>query len=769
MRINTNLTAMNTYTQYTKNQTKISGAVAKLSSGYAINSAADNAAGLAISEKMRAQIRGLDKASSNAQDAISLVQTAEGALDSSTEILQRMREIAVQSASDTNENEIDRAALQDEFSQLQSELNDIAKNTTFNKKNLLDGSLASTKTTVDITNLTNATTAVSVGKAAAGNYSFSVSVKQETSAVSSADATGAAALGTTATATIDTATVAMGANSADTALYNGNYTLSAAVDEATASVTVTATGDNGQTFTSMLEKAYIDNQSSLEFNFETAANAGDAFKMTLNLKEPTDADSINALQTLATAIDDVTVSVDGGVDAVAATYGVYANVTGAKSVKLNANDSSVTFNNSVTVSFDQLTATDVAVDAQSSQVLTPTDEATTIVDGGGAAHSSISIDLSANFAGLTTGNEFAVKIGDNVYTGTYRGETGSDLDDLIATTLADVTAADDNAGVYSLTVSAGVATWETNANNNPTAFTLDGNTVVDAGTAVVDFCAPASTADNVTYTLGTATTAASFATANVTAQWSGATTGDTVYYQLGDTVYSGAFDTNATTTIANLLNGKSYTDSNNVTYSFTGAAAGVATFTATTVGVTTDPANIAGNGSLVATGNSATLSDGLVSKLGKTTDEGTTSTTATTFTVNVKANKGVTFQVGANEGDEMTINIDKMDSRTLGVNSAKVASGESAKVAIDAVDAALNKVSAMRANLGAVQNRLEYKIDNLNTSSTNLTSAESQIRDVDMAKEMTDFTNANILSQAATAMLAQANSLPQSVLSLIKG
>ena len=121
MRINTNLTAMNTFTQYTKNNNKIANSVAKLSSGFAINSAADNAAGLAISEKMRAQIRGLSQASTNAQDAISLTQTAEGSLGASTEILQRMRELAVQSANDTNENEIDREALQDEFSQLQEE------------------------------------------------------------------------------------------------------------------------------------------------------------------------------------------------------------------------------------------------------------------------------------------------------------------------------------------------------------------------------------------------------------------------------------------------------------------------------------------------------------------------------------------------------------------------------------------------------------------------------------------------------------------------
>ena len=155
MRINTNITAMNTYTQYTKNNSKIASSVKKLSSGYAINSAADNAAGLAISEKMRAQIRGLSQASTNSQDAISLTQTAEGALSSSTEILQRMRQLSVQSANDTNANSVDREALQDEFSQLQTELDDISSTTTFNKKNLLDGSLATTQKNVTNASLAN--------------------------------------------------------------------------------------------------------------------------------------------------------------------------------------------------------------------------------------------------------------------------------------------------------------------------------------------------------------------------------------------------------------------------------------------------------------------------------------------------------------------------------------------------------------------------------------------------------------------------------------
>ena len=142
MRINNNLMSMNTYRQYSINSANAASSTEKLSSGFRINRAGDDAAGLAISEKMRAQIRGLNMASKNSQDAISLVQTAEGALNETHSILQRMRELATQSASDTNDSEtVDRDALNKEFQALKSEINDIAQKTAFNGKSLLDGSL----------------------------------------------------------------------------------------------------------------------------------------------------------------------------------------------------------------------------------------------------------------------------------------------------------------------------------------------------------------------------------------------------------------------------------------------------------------------------------------------------------------------------------------------------------------------------------------------------------------------------------------------------
>ena len=134
-----NLTAMNSNRQLGVTTGSQAKSAEKLSSGYRINRAGDDAAGLKISEKMRSQVRGLDRASTNAQDGVSLIQTAEGALNEAHSILQRMNELAVQGANDTNEN-IDRDAINQELDQLTQELDRISTTTQFNKQNLLDGS-----------------------------------------------------------------------------------------------------------------------------------------------------------------------------------------------------------------------------------------------------------------------------------------------------------------------------------------------------------------------------------------------------------------------------------------------------------------------------------------------------------------------------------------------------------------------------------------------------------------------------------------------------
>ncbi len=141
LQINTNIAAMNAYRNLSSTQGSMATSLERLSSGLRINRAADDAAGLAISEKLRAQANGLNQATANAQDGISLIQTAEGALNESHAILQRMRQLAVQSANDTNSDD-DRLAIQKEVDALGEELGRLSDATEFNGKKLLDGSFS---------------------------------------------------------------------------------------------------------------------------------------------------------------------------------------------------------------------------------------------------------------------------------------------------------------------------------------------------------------------------------------------------------------------------------------------------------------------------------------------------------------------------------------------------------------------------------------------------------------------------------------------------
>mgnify|MGYP000313088806 CR=1 FL=1 len=164
-----NLSAMNTNRQMGTITSSLQKSTEKLSSGYRINRAGDDAAGLSISEKMRSQIRGLNKASSNAQDGISLIQVAEGALNETHSILQRMNELATQAASDTNTS-IDRTAISAEMDQLTSEINRIQSTTQFNTMNLLDGSF---KGDLQVGSLNGQTISISISKMNAGSIGVS--------------------------------------------------------------------------------------------------------------------------------------------------------------------------------------------------------------------------------------------------------------------------------------------------------------------------------------------------------------------------------------------------------------------------------------------------------------------------------------------------------------------------------------------------------------------------------------------------------------------
>ena len=580
MRINNNLVAMNTHRQLGISNTAGSKSMERLSSGYRINRAGDDAAGLAISEKMRAQIRGLNQASRNAQDAISLVQTAEGALNETQAILQRMRELAVQSATDTNTAE-DRAEIQKEINQLSSEINRIGNTTEFNTMKLLDGSRADTMKTVK----------TSEDKIVAGKGG-DVSVKY------------ALGIGFTATA-------AEAIDGWKKAISDGiKITSDTAADDA-----VSWSGLNLSTGGSVEIGKDTNGNLTISIDVENASG------VELNHSITIDAETLNL----------------GAVD------GKYA----------------VNFHG---VEFDL----DVKAFA--------------------AAGGSVTLDLKAAKGGGANVN----------VTGTYGLEND---------------------------FASGAAEF--------TQFTIDGSNTALVGVESIEI----TTDDGQTFTIKG--------------------------YD-GDTATAAALlETSVTLTAA-------LTTSGTFAYSENGIE-----FTLKIIN------NTAGSAITKFKTQKIDIKD-LVAQV----------TTETTTTEEVETKQSLYMQIGANEGQTMQISLNDMRAAALGVTSKEAANGfasstdvtndtefeyaldvstqKGASKAITTIQAAIDKVSAERSKLGAIQNRLEHTIKNLDNVSENLQASESRIRDVDMAKEMMEFTKQNILQQAATAMLAQANQLPQTVLQLLR-
>lgn len=563
MVISTNMSALNTTNQLNKNSALMNSALEKLSSGYSINSAADNAAGLAISETMRAQIQGLDQASSNSQDAISLVQTADGALSETTSILERMRELAVQAASDTLTDE-NREAIQDEVDQLRQELDRISNDTEFNTKKLLDGSSGST-------------TAVS---------------------------------GTNSSA-IDTAATVAG-NTTKSGTYTVNYT--AVATQATTGTTATsATGITAET----------DSASAF---------AGDI--------------TINGT-TVTIAAGDTIQGVLEKINAASDTTGVTAslNTDDASNAFIQLNDATYGSDSEITLAADNATLT-------------------------GLFNATDSTDATSV---TVTGTDAA---------GTINGAIASAQGNTL--TAFDLTVTGDDAALAALN--------EAYATTNAAAITAVSTALSDLATAMGSSSGATSQAAD----------------------------------QAAATAYSGdPSDTNK----AALLAQAALSDDTTVT-------------------------------SALATYNAAVDALALIP--------------VATADVTVDASNALTFQIGANSGQTMTISLNDMDANSLGVAGSSSTTGidlttvSSATSAVTVLDAAIKKVSAERSNLGAIQNSLESNINNLDTESENLTSAESNIRDTDMASVMAEYTKLSVITQAATAMLAQANQQPQQVLTLLQ-
>ncbi len=304
-----------------------------------------------------------------------------------------------------------------------------------------------------------------------------------------------------------------------------------------------------------------------------------------------------------------------------------------------------------------------------------------------------------------------------------------------ATGIIDVTGATEATAAAATIAVAGdtAATKNISINGHTISYTSTLATTANNGDAI------AAAINAVTEEVGA--TAVSDGTGNVTITSTGSVGSADVLTYSGDAETFAAGVTTATT-------------ANGVDATITGTAGGV---------------NVAGT--YVATGDKITFATGnykgLELKLNaKTMDTGNATDNLANFTIT--ANNSLTLHIGANEGQNTTLSLNKMDAVSLGINTLDLTTQAGAEAAITTIDNAITTVSSERAKLGANQNRLEHTINNLSASSENLSAAESQIRDVDMAKQMTEFTKNNILSQAAQSMLAQANQQPQNVLQLLQ-
>nr|WP_096202432.1 flagellin [Bacillus sp. FJAT-45350] len=600
MIINNNIPALNTYRQMGANQGAAANSMEKLASGLRINRAGDDAAGLAISEKMRAQIRGLDQASRNSQDGISMIQTAEGALQETHNILQRMRELAVQASNDTNV-EVDREEIQKEMNQLTSEINRIGNTTEFNTQKILNGGMDSKGNDV----ITPATAAKFGGVDSAG----------------------------------DALTTAF------------TLTAGGTISATTGATAISATGSIkvGDTTFSLNELFESYGEADENGNFNAGFDALDQDKFLADLKNVTSG---------GTKLSDV-------VD-----------------IKFNSSN--------------QLEMTSKAEGANASITVTV----------GGADEDSV--------AGLFGFGDAATLNGVGKQTG---DPTTIQKHGLQATGSFDMT------GTF--TVKKG-----------------DGMTIKIEGENAVDI----KFNQEKTYTVDTSSDD----------------------YELQQDAMRAEFIKDLNAALQNAgLDGKvtaSLSKDNEIQ---------LISETGKDIEITKISDSIKDN-----TGLDTNAELGNVQQIVGPGAQGSG------FTAK--------FQIGANTGQSINLNINDMRASALGItgnagqqgfskdnnvtngtNDIKaeaaldVSTHESASAAITTINNAIEKVSGERSNLGAIQNRLEHTISNLNNASENLQAAESRIRDVDMAREVMEMTKNNILSQASQSMLAQANQQPQSVLQLL--
>lgn len=689
--INTNVQSLNSQRMLNKSSMETSTAMERLSSGKQINSAKDDAAGLVISNRMTSQIRGLDRAVANANDGVSLIQTAEGAMEESTNILQRMRELSIQSANGIY-NDSDRSTLDAEVQQLVSELDRIAETTSFNGQNLLDGTLG--KVDLQVGSEANQTISLKIGALDAKTLGMgSTSVDFLSSSTTLATLTGTEALGH------------------NDVLINGQ--------------SVVALGDASLDGTDADAAQQVLDAINTNVNGITAGMLTESTSTVIGDGVLSDAESVTID---VTNLDGTTYSVEvGGATESLSELADKINDQSGGRISASIGDDgqiSISANDAAAIAFtDGGGALGTIADESGQIILTSDNDDPIRVERGGTG---------------TLEQLDALGFRENNKPGTVEGQGIADPSQ--AWGVGDVTIN----GTAIASETAAEASLQ-NKINNINAVTSDtGVTATAFTTATLDFAAVDLTSlagGDVDINGVTVTTTAGGAT--------------TTLQDVADDL-NGFSD--ATGVSASVLGTRLVLEGNVASLNILDGLAGDVT---AAFGDGTGTASLLGSSDEVA-GVAATVLDGTIA------------TGEVLGGIKLTSNDGgpISVELGANATQA---DIGLLESNVSGggafgsaISTISIATQAGAQKAIDVIDNAINTVSSTRADLGAVNNRLDFTISNLSNISEKTSSARSAIVDADFAAETANLSRAQVLQQASQAMLAQANAAPQQVLSLLR-
>lgn len=775
--INTNVASLNAQRQLVKSGDDLMTAMERLSSGRRINTAADDAAGLAISNRMTSQIRGLNQAIRNASDGISMIQTAEGALDETTNILQRIRELAIQSANGIYNDE-NRATLDAEVQQLVSELDRIAATTTFNGQTLLDGSLgdvdlqvgAQSNETISVsiqaldaktlglgsqsadvagTHTANLAAPLSFSEGdilingqSIGSFDGATDSFEDLLAQINENIEGVTAFGFNEVEAETTGTGVASGGANDTLsliITDPNGTQATYVLGATTNLDDLVETVNNQTAGKVT--AVLNDENKLVLANNTGATIEWAISGTGNAADITAITGVPAAD--QTAYGQIGLESDSG-NEITVTAGAQGTATDLANIGFQENrgDSTVlggTLNNTA-LNFGDLTINGVIIDEEDTDTLQgKVDNINAVTDDTGVIANLKAEDRGA--FDLSTISTELITLAAQDFTAMGGGDEVIVINGVSITLSAQATDAVSLAAALDAQFSnTGVHVWVDDDNGDIHMFS-ETNITLEEGANGAD----------VTAALGFNGTQVGAAGAAVTTSASALTDNDTLRINNTEVVLTDVSSIDAVIADINAQQGT------------------------TGVFATTNE-----SGEMVLTSNAAfQVSAGNVNGskvmhvLGLSSDPTAVLNNAPGLELISINGTPISIEVttaGATNTGLITQN--KPSSGTgfgASISSISVATEPGAQKAINVVDNALDTISAIRSDLGAVNNRLDFTISNLMNVSENTTAARSRIMDADFAAETAQLSRAQVLQQASTAMLAQANAQTQQVLQLLNG